>query len=114
LEIGERLEVNTTEDFALWLEAHGDMAREIWAVIYKKTSGKQTVTYRQLVEVAICYGWIDVLGKSVDSERYALRFMPRRKKSHWTEGNKEAARRMISEGRMRDAGRAGLPDDFSI
>lgn len=112
--IGERLEVSKAEDFALWLEAHGETAREIWAVIYKKASGKQTVTYRQLVEVAICYGWIDVLGKSVDGERYALRFMHRRKKSHWTEGNKEAARRMISEGRMRDAGKAALPDDFSI
>lgn len=114
MEIGESLEVSTTEDFALWLEAHSGTAREIWAVIYKKTSSKQMVTYRQLVEVAICYGWIDVLGKSVDGERYALRFMPRRKKSHWTEGNKETARRMISEGRMRDAGKAALPSDLSI
>ncbi|HEX9988034.1 MAG TPA: hypothetical protein VGE45_06085 [Chloroflexia bacterium] len=114
MEIGERLEVSTTEDLAIWLEAHGETAREIWAIIYKKASGKQTVTYRQLVEVAICYGWIDVLEKTVDGERYALRFMPRRKKSHWTEGNIEIARRMISEGRMKDAGRAALPDDFSI
>ena len=110
--IGETLEVHSPDDFAAWLAAQGATAREIWPVIYKKASGKQTVIYAQLVEVALCYGWIDVLEKSLDAERYALRFMPRRPKSHWTAANRALARRLLAEGRMTEAGRAVLPNDF--
>ena len=61
--------------------------------------------------MALCYGWIDGLTKSVDAEKRAQRFSPRRKKSNWTEKNKAIARRMIAEGRMSEAGRAALPED---
>ena len=109
---GETLDVHDPQDFADWLESRGAEAREIWPVIYKKSSGKQTVTYPQLVEVAIRYGWIDVLEKTVDQERYAVRFMPRRKKSNWTETNRAIARRLLAEGRMTEAGVAVLPEDM--
>src|SRR5690349_3149432 len=111
--IGETLEVRSPADFAAWLAAHGTTAREIWPVLYKKATGKQTVTYAELVEVALCYGWIDGLEKSLDAERYALRFSPRRKKnSHWTETNRALARRLLAEGRMTEAGRTVLPPDL--
>ncbi|MBA3355771.1 MAG: hypothetical protein H0U18_07500 [Pyrinomonadaceae bacterium] len=65
------------------------------------------------VEEAICFGWIESIGfKSMDAERYATRFSPRRPKSNWTETNKERARRMIAEGKMTEAGRGSLPLDF--
>ena len=70
----------------------------------QKASGKQTVTYPQLVEVALCYGWIDVQNKTVDAERYAIRFPPRRPQSHWTETNRALAHRLLAEGRMTEAG----------
>jgi uncharacterized protein YdeI (YjbR/CyaY-like superfamily) len=63
------------------------------------------------VEEALCFGWIDGLEKNMDSERYALRFSPRRPKSNWTNTNKDRARKMIAEGRMTPAGRAALPGD---
>ena len=112
MEIGETLPISTPADFAAWLAAHGTTAREIWPIIYKKASGKQTVTYAQLVEVALCYGWIDGLEKSLDAERYVLRFSPRRPKSHWTETNRALARRLLAEGRMTPAGQAVLPPDL--
>ena len=46
--------------------------------IYKKSSGKQTVTLTELQEVALCHGWVDNLGQRIDDERWALRFTPRR------------------------------------
>ena len=112
MEIGETLEVAQAAEFGQWLAANGQSAREIWVVIYKKASGKQTVTYPELVETALCYGWIDGLAKSMDAEKWAQRFSPRRKKSHWTETNKALARRLIAEGRMTDAGRAALPPEM--
>ena len=113
MEIGETLEVSRAEEFGAWLAANGQSAKDIWVVIYKKASGKQAVSYPELVEVALCYGWIDGLAKSMDAERWAQRFSPRRKKSHWTETNKALARRLIAEGRMTEAGFAALPEDVT-
>jgi len=112
MEIGEQLAVASPEEFWAWLAEHGATAREIWVVIYKKASGKRRVTYEQLVEVGLCYGWIDGLTKSLDAEKYVQRFSPRRKKSNWTETNRQIARRLIAEGRMTAAGRAALPEDL--
>jgi uncharacterized protein YdeI (YjbR/CyaY-like superfamily) len=111
MEIGETLDTRAPEDFADWLAANGQGAKEIWVIIYKKGSGKQTVTYEQLVETALCYGWIDGIMKGMDAERYAQRFSPRRKRSNWTEANKAIARRLLAEGRMTEAGRGVLPSD---
>jgi uncharacterized protein YdeI (YjbR/CyaY-like superfamily) len=112
MEITPTIEIHTPQDFADWLAEHGATASEVWPIIYKKSSGKQTVTYLQLLEVGICYGWIDVLDKSVDSERYAIRFKPRRKGGNWTAANRELARRLLAEGRMTEAGKAALPPDL--
>ncbi|HJZ48294.1 MAG TPA: hypothetical protein VKE41_14050 [Roseiflexaceae bacterium] len=112
MEIGETLEAGSADDFSAWLAAHGRDAKEIWVIIYKKGSGKQTVSYEQLVEIALCHGWIDGIMKGMDAERYAQRFTPRRKNSNWTEANKAIARRLAAEGRMTEAGRAVLPEDL--
>lgn len=112
MEIGEQLAVAHPDDFSAWLTAHGAEKREIWVLIYKKASGKQTVTYEQLVEVALCHGWIDGLMKSLDAEKYAQRFTPRRKRSNWTAANRAIARRLIAENRITPAGRAALPEEM--
>jgi len=112
MEIGEQLAVDSQAEFAVWLAAHGESAREIWVIIYKKASGKQRVTYEQLVEAGLWFGWIDGVMKSLDAERYAQRFTPRRKRSNWTEANRQIARRLIAEGRMTVTGMAALPEDM--
>lgn len=112
MQIGETFEPRSAQDFADWLATNGQSHAAIWAVLYKKASGKQTVSYEQLVEVALCYGWIDGVMKGMDAERYAQRFTPRRKRSSWTPTNLAIARRLIAEGRMTAAGRAALPEQF--
>jgi uncharacterized protein YdeI (YjbR/CyaY-like superfamily) len=111
MEIGETLEVSRPEDFSAWLESNGGEKPKIWTVIYKKASGKQTVTYPELVEVGVAYGWIDSQSKGIDHERYGIRFSPRRPDSNWTEANKDIARRLIREGKMKAPGKAALPED---
>jgi uncharacterized protein YdeI (YjbR/CyaY-like superfamily) len=111
MEIGESLYVITRADFRKWLEKNHGKKKEIWLVRYKKASGQPSLDYVEAVEEALCFGWIDSLEKSMDTERYALRFTPRKPKSNWTETNKERARRMIAAGKMTAAGRAKLPED---
>jgi uncharacterized protein YdeI (YjbR/CyaY-like superfamily) len=112
MEIGETLYVTNREDFRKWLEENHQSKKEIWLIQYKKATKKPSINYVEAVEEALCFGWIDGLEKGMDIERYALRFSPRRQKSNWTDTNKERARRMIAQGKMMEAGRASLPEDF--
>ena len=112
MDIGETLYVTTREDFRKWLEKNHGKKKEIWLIQYKKATKKPSIDYVQAVEEAICFGWIDNIEKSMDAERYATRFSPRRPKSNWTDTNKERARRMIAEGKMTEAGLTTLPEGF--
>jgi uncharacterized protein YdeI (YjbR/CyaY-like superfamily) len=112
MEIGETLYVTTRERLRKWFEKNHNSKKEIWLIQYKKATKKPSIGYVEAVEEAICFGWIDGFEKSMDAERYATRFSPRRPKSNWTETNKERARRMIAEGKMTEAGLAALPKDF--
>jgi uncharacterized protein YdeI (YjbR/CyaY-like superfamily) len=109
--IGETLYVTDRDSFRKWLIENHHVKKEIWLVQYKKAARKPSIPYVDAVEEAICFGWIDGLEKSMDIERYALRFSPRRSNLNWTNTNKDRARRMIAEGRMTAAGRAKLPAD---
>jgi len=112
MQIGQTLRVRTREQFRAWLRQNHSKKREIWLIQYKKGTGKPSIDYIEAVEEAICFGWIDGFERSMDAERYATRFTPRRPKSNWTETNKERARKMISARKMTAAGRKALPDDI--
>jgi uncharacterized protein YdeI (YjbR/CyaY-like superfamily) len=90
-----------------WLERHHDAKNEIWLL---NDATQKSVSYLESVEEALCFGWIDGIAKRVNPQQTAQRFTPRRARSHWTELNKERARRLEAEGRMTEAGRAVLPD----
>ena len=112
MEIGETLYVTDRDDFRKWLEQNHRSKKEIWLIQYKKAAKKPSIDYVEAVEEALCFGWIDNTQKSMDLERYATRFSPRRPKSNWTETNKERARRLIAEEKMTEAGWASLPPEL--
>jgi len=85
---------------------------EVVVAIFNRASGRQTVGLVALQEVALCHGWVDTQTKRIDAERYAIRFVPRRPRSHWSEKNRAMARRLVAEGRMTRAGSATLPADL--
>ncbi|MCU0464419.1 MAG: YdeI/OmpD-associated family protein [Anaerolineae bacterium] len=110
MEITETVYCPDREAWRTWLTTHHRTASEIWLVSYRKGSERPSVAYLHAVEEALCFGWIDGIAKRMDDERTAQRFTPRRPKSHWTELNKERARRLIAQGKMTEAGFAVLPD----
>jgi uncharacterized protein YdeI (YjbR/CyaY-like superfamily) len=112
MDIGETLSAATPAEFRRWLEANHQAGGEIWLVIYKKSSGKAGIRYDEAVDEALCFGWIDGIMKSMDAEKYAQRFCPRRKGGNWTAANRAKARRLIVAGKMTAAGRAALPADI--
>jgi len=104
--------VTSGVDLDRWLSAHAAERREVVVAIFNKASGRQTVNLSGLQEVAACHGWVDTQIKRINDERYAIRFVPRRPGSNWTEGNRAVARRLLAEGRLTPAGIASLPDDL--
>jgi uncharacterized protein YdeI (YjbR/CyaY-like superfamily) len=87
-----------------WLEKNHSTRKEAWVVFYKKHTGKKGATYLDVLEEALCFGWIDGPLKRIDDEKHAIKFTPRRKRSVWAESNIERAKRMISLGKMTPAG----------
>jgi uncharacterized protein YdeI (YjbR/CyaY-like superfamily) len=112
LDISRAIHVDRAEEFDAWLAEHGATERDVAVAIYKQSSGRRTVTLQELQAVAICHGWIDTLGKRIDEERWALRFMPRRRGSSWSPTNRVLVKQLLAEGRMRPAGMAVLPPDL--
>jgi uncharacterized protein YdeI (YjbR/CyaY-like superfamily) len=112
LDVSHAISMASAEDFDRWLTRHGDSEREIVVAIYKRESGKQTVTLVALQEEALRHGWVDTQTKRIDDERYAIRFVPRRPGSNWSSTNRRMARRLLEEGRMTAAGAATLPPDL--
>jgi uncharacterized protein YdeI (YjbR/CyaY-like superfamily) len=106
------LPVASAEQLADWLAENGESERELWAIIYKKASTKQTVSFDELLDVALCWGWVDVQTKSADDERYGIRFVPRKAGSNWSATNRATACRLIRERRMRPNGARLLPRDL--
>lgn len=109
------MEVTTTykaidrSAWCFWLEQHHLTSKEIW-LLFDDVPGSSTISYLDAVEEAICFGWIDSVQKRFSAHERAQQFTPRKRRSNWTELNKERARRLIRLGMMTDAGFATLPD----
>jgi uncharacterized protein YdeI (YjbR/CyaY-like superfamily) len=112
LDVSQAAPVASAAEFERWLREHGAAERGRVVAIFKKASGRQTVTFEELLDVALCHGWVDTQTKGIDDQRYAIRFVPRRPGSNWSATNRERVRRLLAEGRMTPAGRALLPDDL--
>jgi uncharacterized protein YdeI (YjbR/CyaY-like superfamily) len=100
------LYVTTRDEWRAWLAEHHDTEKEVWLVSYKKHTGRPQIPYDDAVEEALCFGWIDSLVKTIDDERFAQKFTPRKEKSNWSESNKGRVRKLVREGRMTEAGLA--------
>lgn len=91
-----------------WLEENHATAPGVWLVTYKKASGKPHLSYEELVEEALCFGWIDSKGNKVDEERTKLLVTPRKRGSGWSRPNKERIERLLANGLMTPAGFAKI------
>lgn len=89
-----------------WLHAHHADHPGLWLRIYRKDSGKPTVTWAEAVDEALCYGWIDSTKNKYDDESFLQRFSKRKPRSIWSKVNRENVARLIEAGKMQPAGLA--------
>jgi uncharacterized protein YdeI (YjbR/CyaY-like superfamily) len=94
----------TAEEFGAWLEEHHETEDELWVGLYKKASGKPSITWPEVVEQALRFGWIDGLRRGIDDESYANRVTPRRPGSNWSNVNVAKVEELKARGLMKPAG----------
>lgn len=87
-------------EFEQWLSKHHHREVELWLRVYKKDSGKPTVTCAEALEVVLCWGWIDGIRKAYDEYSFLQRYSPRKPKSIWSHINREHVARLTAAGRM--------------
>jgi uncharacterized protein YdeI (YjbR/CyaY-like superfamily) len=89
-----------------WLEDNHAVSKGVWIKMAKRNAGIASVRYPEVLETALCFGWIDGRREALDDRYFLQRFTPRRSRSKWSRINREKAERLIAEGRMRPAGLA--------
>lgn len=102
-------EFTTRKDLRNWLVANSKTETECWLVMSISIQ-TNTLLYLDIVEEALCFGWIDGVKKKLPDNRLIQRISPRSKRSNWTELNKARVRRLEALGLMTTAGRAVLPE----
>ncbi|VVB83023.1 Uncharacterised protein [uncultured archaeon] len=112
MEIGKTLYVANRKEWRDWLKKNHDKEKEIWLIYYKKISKKPRIPYDDAVEEALCFGWIDSILKSIDEEKYAQRFTPRRLKSNLSELNRKRIVNLIANKKMTSHGLKAVEKTF--
>lgn len=112
VEITEIFYPTVRAEWRAWLETHSQSKPEIWLQRYKKATGKPCITYDELVEECLCFGWIDGIFKKYDDESNVQRITPRRKKSFLSELNRQRVWKLQELGLMTPAGLAPIEDQI--
>ena len=94
------------EAFEAWLSEHADSSDGVWVRMAKKHTGVASLTWKDGVEAALCFGWIDGQSRRVDDDWFVQRFTPRRPRSLWSKVNREKVAALEAAGRMRPRGLA--------
>ncbi|MEM8838272.1 MAG: YdeI/OmpD-associated family protein [Pseudomonadota bacterium] len=104
----ERVEIKNAGDLRDWLQENCESDQSIWLVTYKKTVPERYVSYDEIVDVAICFGWIDSLPRKLDERRTMLLLSPRKPGSAWSAVNKKRVERMAAQGLIHPRGAAAI------
>lgn len=96
------------KDWHIWLEANHTQPQGVWLKHAKKSSGRESVSYQEALEEALCYGWIDSQKQTYDSDYYLQKFTPRGPRSVWSKINVAKAESLIKMGKMQPAGLAAV------
>lgn len=98
----------TRAQWRAWLQANHDAAPGVWLCSWRAGTGRPACPYPEVVEEAICFGWIDSTVNILDDDRGLQLITPRRPKSTWTRLNRRRAAAMEERGLMTEAGRRAV------
>ena len=92
------------QDWRKWLELNQSKKEAVWLIFYKKKSPNYNLSWSESVDEALCFGWIDSVKKTIDTEKYKQYFSKRKAKSNWSKINKDKVKTLIEQGLMEKEG----------
>jgi uncharacterized protein YdeI (YjbR/CyaY-like superfamily) len=95
----------TQKELRNWFQRNYLKEQEAWIGFYNKKSEKLSITWTQLVDEALCFGWIDGIRKKIDADSYCNRITPRRKRSNWSNINIKRVEELIELGLVTEEGK---------
>ena len=101
--------VRTLGEWRDWLAKHHASASEVWLIFHKQHTGVASIDYKDALDEALCFGWVDSLVKRLDDRRFARKFTPRRADSRWSDVNRKRYAELEAEGRLKTPGIARAP-----
>ncbi|MBN2471906.1 MAG: hypothetical protein JXN59_14380 [Anaerolineae bacterium] len=102
------LEFKTADDLRAWLVEHHATSPGIWLRIYRQNSGIESVSFEEVLDQGLCFGWSESMRRKGDEHSYLQRFTPRRTRGTTSKRNLEHAERLIQAGKMTPAGLKAL------
>lgn len=87
-----------------WLKTNYSQKQSVWLVKWKKEFVEEYISYEEIVDELLCFGWVDSLPRKLDEKKTMLRISPRNPKSNWSKVNKEKVGRLILDGKMEEPG----------
>src|SRR2546421_2361949 len=101
----------TLDHWREWLAQHHDSESEVWLIFHKLHTGVASIDYKDALDEALCFGWVDSLVRRLDDQRYARKFTPRREDSRWSTTNRKRYATLAASGRLKPAGLKRAPTD---
>jgi len=98
------LRVRTLDQWRDWLAEHHASEPEIWLIFHRKHTGLESIAYKDALDEALCFGWVDSLIKRLDDRSYARKFTPRRADSRWSAVNRKRYGELEADGRLKRPG----------
>jgi uncharacterized protein YdeI (YjbR/CyaY-like superfamily) len=98
----------TPAELRSWFEANHETATELWLGYYSKRSGRQSITWQEVVDEELCFGWIDSVRHPYGEHVWAQRITPRRKGSIWSAINIKRFEELERLGLVHASGRAAF------
>jgi uncharacterized protein YdeI (YjbR/CyaY-like superfamily) len=98
------LPLETASDWERWLREHCDESPGVWLKLGKQGKGVPVIPYADVLDAALCHGWIDGQRRALDDTHFLQKFTPRRPRSAWSKRNREHVERLTKAGRMQPPG----------
>ena len=103
------LRLRNRQQWRAWLAKHHASSPGVWLVFYKAHTGVKSIPSKDVVQEALCFGWIDSLIKRLDDDRYAVKVTPRQPTSKWSDINRQRWRNLKAAGLLAEPGLAAAP-----
>jgi uncharacterized protein YdeI (YjbR/CyaY-like superfamily) len=98
------VEFKTQAELHSWLLGQHSISGGVWVRVFKKSSAVPSITFDELLDEGLCFGWSESIRSSYDNESYLQKFTPRKTRGTKSERNRKRIEVLVDAGMMTRSG----------